>query len=149
MPTPRNNESKKDFIKRCIPIMIAEGNKQDHAIAKCNGIWNQSVKESEGVLEDWEYLIHHIEYDDKGNEEVHHCFLYDHIANLFEIGHLLVKDGKCFLDGKQIKDGLFHAVIGLEPKQEVVYSDEEAKTAKIVPKRMISGMTLKQKAKEW
>lgn len=101
------------------------------------------------TLEDWEYLIHHIEIDKSGNEEVHHCFLYDHIANLFEMSHLLIKNGKCFLDGKQIKDGVFHAIIGLEPEQEVIYSDDEAMDNKITPKRMVSGMTLKQKAKEW
>ncbi|GAG76304.1 unnamed protein product, partial [marine sediment metagenome] len=48
-------------------------------------------------LEDYEYLLHHIEIDDKGKEKIHHCLVYDHIANMFEQDHLLTKDGKVVL----------------------------------------------------
>ena len=99
-------------------------------------------------IKDFEYLIHHIETKD-GKEEVHHCFLYDHIANLFKQGHLVVKDGKVLLDGKTIKEGTFHVITGLEETQEVAYSNKEAIAAKIKPKSLHSGMTLKQKAIEW
>jgi len=99
-------------------------------------------------LKDFEYLIHHIETKD-GKEEVHHCCLYDHIANLFEQGHMVIKDGKVQLNGKTIKEGTFHVIVGLEPTQEVCYSDAEAVKAKIRPKRLAPGMTRKQKAKEW
>ena len=99
-------------------------------------------------IKDFEYLIHHIETKD-GKEEVHHCYLYDHIANLFKQGHLTIKNGKALLDGKAVKDGTYHVIVGLEETQEVVYSDKEAKEAKIKPKRMRAGMTLKQKSKEW
>lgn len=99
-------------------------------------------------LKDFEYLIHHIETKD-GKEEVHHCYLYDHIANLFEQGHIVIKDGKVSLDGKLIKEGTFHVIVGLEPTQEVCYSNAEAIKAKIRPKGLTSGMTRKQKAKEW
>jgi len=44
MPSPKGGESKKKFISRCIPIVIKEGAEQDHAVAKCNGIWRQSLK---------------------------------------------------------------------------------------------------------
>lgn len=98
--------------------------------------------------EDWEYLIHHIE-DENGEEVLHHCFLYDHIANMFEQAHLFVDNGKVYLDGKLIKEGLFHIIKGLEPTQEVVWSNEEALENGITPKKMKAGMTLKQKAKEW
>ncbi len=100
-------------------------------------------------MEDYEYLLHHIETDDEGEEEIHHCLVYDHIANLFEQAHLLVKEGKVYLDNKQIKEGLFHVIKGLESTQETVWSDEEANENKIVPKKMKAGMTLKEKAKEW
>lgn len=99
-------------------------------------------------LKDFEYLIHHIETKG-GKEEVHHCFLYDHIANLFVQGHLEVKAGKAFLNGKAVKDDTFHVIIGLEKTQEVAYSNKEAEEAKIKPKGLRSGMTLKQKAKIW
>jgi len=99
-------------------------------------------------LKDFEYLLHHIAVD--GNEEiVHHCFVYDHIANLFEQGHMVIKDGKVSLDGKTIKEGTFHVIIGLEPTQEVCYSNREAYEFKIRAMKLRSGMTRKQKAKEW
>lgn len=100
-------------------------------------------------LKDFEYLLHHIEIDDQGKEQIHHCYLYDHIANLFEQTHLLVKDGRTYLDGKEITDGLFHIIKGLESTQEVAWSDDEAVEGKIRPKKMGMGMTLKQKAREW
>lgn len=99
-------------------------------------------------IKDFEYLIHHIETKD-GVEEVHHCCLYDHIANLFDQGHLTIKNGKALLDGKAVKDGTYHVIVGLEEKQEVAYSNKEAIAAKIKPKKLRAGMTLKQKAKEW
>ena len=99
-------------------------------------------------LRDFEYLIHHIETKN-GKEEIHHCYLYDHIANLFQQGHITIKDGKVSLDGKTIKEGTFHVIVGLEQTQEVCYSDTEATAAGIRPKRLTSGMTRKQKAKEW
>ena len=99
-------------------------------------------------LKDFEYLIHHIETKD-GIEEVHHCFLYDHIANLFQQGHMVLKDGKVTLDGKAVKDGTYHVITGLEETQEVAYSEKEAKDAGIKPKSMRSGLSLKKKAKVW
>lgn len=100
-------------------------------------------------LKDFEYLIHHIEVNDKGKEEVHHCYLYDHIANLFEQGHMVIKDGKTTLNGKVVKEGTFHVIIGLEPMQEVCYSNAEAKENNIKIMKLRSGMTRKQKSKEW
>lgn len=103
----------------------------------------------ENGLKEFEYLLHHISVDDDGKEEIHHCFVYDHLANMFEQGHLVVENGKVSLDGKKIKDGTFHVLKGLESSQEVTWSDEEADENKIKPKNMRSGMTFKEKAKEW
>jgi hypothetical protein len=105
-------------------------------------------KKAEENLETFEYLIHHVSVE--GDEEIiHHCHMYDHIGNLFEQVHLWIDKGKIFLDGKEIKEGHFHVIKGLEETQEVAWSEEEATDAKIKPKRMMSGMTLKQKAKVW
>ena len=100
-------------------------------------------------IEDFEYLLHHVIVDDKGEETLHHCYLYDHIANMFVQGHLTIRDGKAYLNGKAVKDGNFHVLVGLEEKQEVAWADDDAIANKIKPKKMISGMTLKQKSKEW
>lgn len=100
-------------------------------------------------LNDFEYLIHHIVTNEKGEEEIHHCFLFDHIANLFEQEHLVVKNGKTFFKGKQVKDGVFHVISGLEPTQDVCWSDEEAEDHDITPKQLKMGMTYKDKAKIW
>jgi len=46
MPTPQKNETKEDFIQRCIPIVIdektAENNEQAFAI--CNSMYEQSIE---------------------------------------------------------------------------------------------------------
>lgn len=42
MPEPKDDESYDDWMDRCIPYVIdEEGLDQGHAIAKCNGIWEQ------------------------------------------------------------------------------------------------------------
>lgn len=105
-------------------------------------------KQLEENLETFEYLIHHVAME--GDEEiVHHCHMYDHIGNLFEQAHLYFDKGKVYLDGKEIKEGHYHVIKGLEPKQEVAWSEEEATKAGIKPKGMMAGMTLKEKAKAW
>jgi hypothetical protein len=101
------------------------------------------------TLEDYEYLLHHIEIDDKGKENIHHCLVYDHIANMFEQDHLLIKNGKVYLGDKEIKEGIFHVIKGLEPTQEIVWADEEAEENGIKPKKMKAGMSLLEKSKEW
>lgn len=104
---------------------------------------------SPGQIKDFEYLLHHIEIGKSGKEEIHHCLVYDHIGNLFSQGHLLVKNGKVFVDEKEVKEGLYHFIRGLEPDQELIWSDEEAKEKGVKPKKMVPGMTLKQKSGEW
>jgi len=123
--------------------------------------WKEKVKEvlkSHGLLstsitkrgfEDFEYLLHHIHIDEGGKEEIHHCFLCDHIANLFEQAHLVVKKGVVYLEGKKIQDGILHVIKGLESTQEAVWSDIEAKENKIKPKAIKKGMSLGEKAKKW
>lgn len=99
-------------------------------------------------IDDYEYLIHHIEVEG-GEEVIHHCLLLDHIANMFVHEHLWIEKGKVYLEGKLITEGVFHVITGLEETQEVAWSDEEAIDNGITPKKMVEGMTLKQKGKEW
>lgn len=104
----------------------------------------------ERQIEDFEYLLHHIAINEEdGSEDVHHCLVLDHKANLFQQNHLVVEDGKVFLDGKQVKEGYFHIIEGLEPTQEIVWSDEIATELGIELKHPRPGMTFKEKAKEW
>ncbi len=99
-------------------------------------------------MKDWEYLIHHI-HDKDDKEVIHHCRLYDHKANLFIQEHLVVNKGVATIRGKKVEDGLYHVITGLEETQEVCWSDDEATKAGIKGKRMLDGMTKKEKAKEW
>jgi hypothetical protein len=41
MPTPHANESRKDFVSRCIPIVLDDGTAgdSDQAVAVCNSMW--------------------------------------------------------------------------------------------------------------
>jgi hypothetical protein len=48
MPDPREGESEKDFVKRCIPIVIAEGTAEDgsQAEAICHSMYQQKKGKS-------------------------------------------------------------------------------------------------------
>jgi len=104
---------------------------------------------SEEPLQDFEYLTHHVTRNESGRESLWHCFLYDHIANLYEQRHLVVKNGKATIDGSPGQDGTYHVIIGLEPTQDIMWSDEDAKKAGIAAKAMKAGMKATQKSKEW
>lgn len=49
MPTPRENETRKDFVKRCIPIVIDEGNADDgaQATAICHSMYTEHKKKED------------------------------------------------------------------------------------------------------
>jgi hypothetical protein len=42
MPKPNPNETKDDYIGRCVGVLINEGKQQDQAIAICNSLWEQN-----------------------------------------------------------------------------------------------------------
>ena len=47
MPKPKPNESKKDYISRCIAYVVKnEGKKQDQAYNICQGLWDKHHKRS-------------------------------------------------------------------------------------------------------
>ncbi len=76
-------------------------------------------EETEQEVEDWAYLIHHVHVDSEtGEEELHHCFVLDHLGNKYKIDHIEDKDGE-----------FRHCLVGLEDDQEVFWSDEEAEAA--------------------
>lgn len=39
MPKPKKNESKENWLKRCIPRLLEEGKDKDQAIAICMSQW--------------------------------------------------------------------------------------------------------------
>ena len=47
MPTPREGEEQKDFVSRCIPIVLKEGTAKDRsqAAAICFSMWREHAKE--------------------------------------------------------------------------------------------------------
>lgn len=101
-----------------------------------------------GIIPDFENLLHHIESIDN-EEEIHHCYVFDHKGNLFEQGHLVVSDGSVTINGGPVEDGTYHVITGLEPTQDSCWSDEQAIENGIRPKHMFTGMTFEEKAKEW
>jgi len=64
MPTPGDNETKDEFIERCIPIVLDDGTAKDNkqAFAVCNSMWEQEKKsadpEPEPEEEETEELVY-------------------------------------------------------------------------------------------
>lgn len=51
MPSPRKNESEKDFVSRCVPVVLEDGTTKDpkQAAAICHSMWrNRNKKKSRG-----------------------------------------------------------------------------------------------------
>lgn len=46
MPKPRKNETREEFMKRCIPQLIGEGKPKDQAVAVCSSLWESKPKKS-------------------------------------------------------------------------------------------------------
>jgi len=43
MPAPpKEGESQKDFIGRCVPVVISEGRPKDQAVAICYSMWREA-----------------------------------------------------------------------------------------------------------
>lgn len=51
MPAPRKDETKDDFMQRCLEMIVGEeGLESGHAFAKCNGIWESEKEKSHKSL---------------------------------------------------------------------------------------------------
>ena len=47
-PKPKEDESKDDFMGRCVPMLIDEGKEKDQAVAVCSSLWEKrSVKDDD------------------------------------------------------------------------------------------------------
>ena len=48
MPKPKTDESEKEFVSRCIPIVLKEGTAKDNsqAVAICHSLYQQHQKKS-------------------------------------------------------------------------------------------------------
>jgi len=67
MPEPKEGEEKKEFIQRCIPIVIDDGTAEDgaQAYAICNSMWEQSKKSdiiAVKAIGDWQLDVLAIPY---------------------------------------------------------------------------------------
>lgn len=60
MPVPRKDESKDDFIGRCIPYVKKEGTAKDNsqAVAICNSIWKKNKEENKKMSNKKRILLH-------------------------------------------------------------------------------------------
>lgn len=46
MPTVKPNESEKEWMSRCVPAVLAEGKKQDQAVAQCLNMYRNRGKDA-------------------------------------------------------------------------------------------------------
>jgi hypothetical protein len=44
MPIPKKGETEKDFVGRCVPIVMSEGKTQEQALGQCYGMYRGSMK---------------------------------------------------------------------------------------------------------
>src|SRR3990172_1047756 len=54
MPTPNEGESRREFIQRCIPIVLEDktADDPDQAVAVCSSIWERAMAKKSDVIED-------------------------------------------------------------------------------------------------
>lgn len=52
MPTPEPNETRDEWMARCIPYLINEGKKRDEAVAICSSMWDN--KDLDSILSEIE-----------------------------------------------------------------------------------------------
>lgn len=58
MPTPKKGEKRKEFMERCVPIIIAEGKNAAQAVAQCSSMYaNRKKATKEIILEKLEHLL--------------------------------------------------------------------------------------------
>lgn len=45
MPTPNDDESREEWMERCISVLIDEGRERDQAVAICSSMWDDKQLE--------------------------------------------------------------------------------------------------------
>lgn len=84
MPTPEKGESKKDFIERCIPIVIDEGTAEDseQAYAVCNSMFDKKdEKKMAGKIERRAYDFIVETRQDEPRKLIGHAAVFDTIGD--------------------------------------------------------------------
>jgi hypothetical protein len=56
VPKPKKGEKEKDFISRCIPVLMDEGREQKQSIAICYSTWRKEKGIPEPIKE-WTEII--------------------------------------------------------------------------------------------
>lgn len=88
---PGKNESKRDFVGRCISAMADEGvEDNDQRVAMCHSMWEQSMKKRETVLKAAELLVN--EYDGEDAE-------HGQLAAPIQLVKAVEEDGRLFVEG--------------------------------------------------
>jgi len=44
MPLPKKGEKEKDYMSRCIPMLVKEGKNQDQAVAICSSMFKRGKR---------------------------------------------------------------------------------------------------------
>lgn len=47
MPKPQADETKDEFMNRCIPVLVDEGKDQDEAVSVCSSLWENKDDEED------------------------------------------------------------------------------------------------------
>ncbi len=74
MPEPQSDETRDDFIKRCIPIVIEDGTADDgdQAFAICTNLWERHMKDDKtitaGKIREFSTPIQIMEFKSEGDE---------------------------------------------------------------------------------
>lgn len=97
MPSVNQGESRKDYMNRCIPIVIKEGADQSEAAGKCSGMWEQAQK-----LQD-------IEYTTIDNVEIAHPGTF-----LAQTGKVTITDDTINDFIKNFDGGIYVPYLGLD-----------------------------------
>jgi hypothetical protein len=58
MPLPNANETEREYVARCVPVLIGEGKKPDAAVAICHSMWDEHKKPKAAVSASAGYVLH-------------------------------------------------------------------------------------------
>jgi hypothetical protein len=56
-PNPKQGESQKDYLDRCVPFFVKEGRSSKQSVAICSSIFNRSTRKSDPAVNiNWDKL---------------------------------------------------------------------------------------------
>ena len=65
MPKPTSTENEAQFMDRCVPVLIGEGNSQDQSVAVCQSTWyahkrmNAAIEIRKSIMKNGEIVTKH------------------------------------------------------------------------------------------